>query len=285
MGTKIFRVALLVSVLLSLTTTLSYAQDFEKGLRAYEANDYEAAIAEWRPLAREGEANAQFRLGILYQLVSALGLEERDISAEGIKWIHKAAVQGHAAAQLEMGKAYLQAKGHAQAVEWFKIAAGQGLAAAQYELGVLSRDGIGVEKDLIVAVSWFQLAAEQGYADAQNNLGIRYQLGQGVPQDLEKALFWFQSAAEEGNAPGQFNLGASYANGQGVQQDLLRAYMWITLASDDANNLGTEAWDILLQSTTLVNQWKETLGMLGGYMTQADVALAKAMAFRCLANE
>jgi len=296
MNTKKFKAALLATTFLSLTATISPSQDFEMGLNAYRARDYQTARAEWTPLAQGGDANAQFRLGLLYQLTSMLGLEEPEVYSEGIKWIHEAAVQGHAHAQHELGLAYLKGKGvpqdHLQAAEWLKVAADQSFALSQYELGVLFRDGTGVSQDFAVATSWFQLAAEQGHLDAQNNLGARYFSGQGVHQDFETALFWFRSAAEKGNATGQSNLGAMYVNGQGVLQDLSKAYMWITLAADDDYKLGTTAETMTYSPNntvkslaSAVDQWNENLVMLEDYMTQAEVAEAKVNAARCIASE
>jgi TPR repeat protein len=296
MNTKKFKAVLLVTTFLSLTATISYSQDFETGLSAYEARDYQAARAEWIPLAQEGNANAQFRLGILYQLTSALGLEEPEVYTEGIKWIHEAAVQGHANAQHELGLAYLKGKGvpqdYLQAAEWLKVAADQSFSLSQYELGVLFRDGTGVSQDFAAATSWFQLAAEQGHLDAQNNLGARYLSGQGVQQDFEMAFFWFSSSAKKGNSLGQSNLGAMYSNGQGVSQNLSKAYMWLTLATNDDYKLRTTAETMtdslnkkVKSPASAVDQWNKNLVMLEGYMTQAEVADAKAKATQCLGSE
>jgi TPR repeat protein len=46
-------------------------------------------------------------------------------------------------------------------------AAEQGHAAAQYNLGVFYYNGQGVAKDQTTAVQWITNAAEQGHADAQ----------------------------------------------------------------------------------------------------------------------
>jgi len=44
---------------------LVYA-DFQAGLAAYNQGDYATALKEWRPLAEQGYAPAQFNLGFLY---------------------------------------------------------------------------------------------------------------------------------------------------------------------------------------------------------------------------
>ena len=57
------------------------------------------------------------------------------------------------------------AKDAAEAVKWYRKAAEQGFAAAQYNLGVCYYSGEGVAKDAAEAVKWFRKAAEQGFAE------------------------------------------------------------------------------------------------------------------------
>ncbi|MEO0810898.1 MAG: sel1 repeat family protein, partial [Pseudomonadota bacterium] len=42
------------------------AQDIEAGVAAYAAGDYQAALAELRPLAEQGDADVQYVLGVMY---------------------------------------------------------------------------------------------------------------------------------------------------------------------------------------------------------------------------
>ena len=44
------------------------AADFDKGMTAYRSGDYQAALAEWRPLAESGHAAAQYNLGGMYDI-------------------------------------------------------------------------------------------------------------------------------------------------------------------------------------------------------------------------
>ena len=87
-----------------------------------------------------------------------------------------------------------------KAVEWWTKAAEQGDATAQYNLGVCYENGDGVEKDSQKAVKWYKKAAEQGHADAQCNLGVCYEKGDGVEKDLKQAVKWYEKAAEQGHA-------------------------------------------------------------------------------------
>ncbi|MBQ4314147.1 MAG: sel1 repeat family protein, partial [Lentisphaeria bacterium] len=53
---------------------------------------------------------------------------------------------------------------------WYRKAAEQGHATAQYNLGLCYYLGQGVTKDLAEAVKWLRKSAEQGYKDAQKAL-------------------------------------------------------------------------------------------------------------------
>ena len=50
-------------VALMLTPGAGAAQDFEPGVEAANAGNYAAALQEWRPLAEQGYASAQYNLG------------------------------------------------------------------------------------------------------------------------------------------------------------------------------------------------------------------------------
>ena len=78
-------------------------------------------------------------------------------------------------------------------------AAEQGNALAQANLGVMYRDGMGVTQDDEQAVEWWKKAAEQENAIAQFNLGLMYGKGIGVAQSDEKAVYWFTKAAKQGD--------------------------------------------------------------------------------------
>ena len=74
-------------------------------------------------------------------------------------------------------------------------AADQGDAGAQYNLGAAYRNGQGVSQDYAAAVSWYRKAANRGNASAQYNLGVMYRRGEGVRQDYVQAYKWFNLTA------------------------------------------------------------------------------------------
>jgi hypothetical protein len=60
------RAGVIVAALLSAGGALP--GPFEDGQAAYERGDYAAAMNHWRPLAEQGNADAEFNLGVMYAL-------------------------------------------------------------------------------------------------------------------------------------------------------------------------------------------------------------------------
>jgi hypothetical protein len=53
---------------LTLAVLLGCTSPDQKGLDAYNRGDYATALREWRPLAEQGDASAQFNLVLMYAL-------------------------------------------------------------------------------------------------------------------------------------------------------------------------------------------------------------------------
>ena len=201
-------------------------QAFDEAVAAYGRGDYATAVRVFLVHAEQGDASAQFSLGVMYANGEGVLKDE----AEAVRWYRLAAEQGHADAQFNLGVMYANGRGvlkdEAEAVRWSRLAAEQGHAGAQFNLGVMYANGEGVLKDEAKAVRWYRLAAEQGHAGAQFNLGVMYANGEGVLKDEAEAVRWYRLAAEQGHADAQFNLGVMYANGEGVLKDEAEAVRW-----------------------------------------------------------
>jgi hypothetical protein len=221
--------------------------DYAAGKRAYDKGDHATAFKEWRPLAEQGDANAQCGLGNMYSQGPFAIFNQ----TEAARWYRKAADQGHAGAQSSLGEMYRYGKGvvqdYAEAARWYRKAADQGHAGAQSSLGEMYRYGKEVPQDYAEAHRWLRKAAEQGNADAQQNLAVIYSDGLGVPQDYAEAHRWMRKAAEQGEALAQFFVGLWYKNGRGVAQDYAEAARWYRKAAEQGDalaqqNLGVMCW-------------------------------------------
>jgi len=105
--------------------------DYTDGYNAYQKGDYKTAVSEWKSLADQGEVDAQYNLGVMYE------------NGEGVLQDYK------------------------QAVKWYRKAAEQDFASAQHNLGVMYIDGTGILKDLGKAKHWIKKAYEGD--DAETN--------------------------------------------------------------------------------------------------------------------
>ncbi len=106
--------------------------DFQTGVDAYNRGDYATALKEFRPLAEQGDAAAQFDLGTMYD------------KGQGVP------------------------QGYQQAAGWYTKAAEAGYASAQNNLASMYFIGEGVPQDYVLAHMWAHLAASQGGEDAVN---------------------------------------------------------------------------------------------------------------------
>ena len=187
------------------------------GLAAYAQDDYGSAFRQLDKAAQAGDAEAQYRLGLLYGrgkgVIGNLG--------DAIAWYRRAAGQGHAEAQHQLSLAcFYGGHAHYDVNSWYDGAAEIDKSAADSNLELMFPNGISVAQDHTEALRWGRAAAEQGLAEAQAHIGMMYARGFGCEVDYAEARRWYLQAAEHGQATAEFGLGVLYANGFGVEIDL-----------------------------------------------------------------
>ena len=108
------------------------AGPFEDGLHALEGGNYERAMRLLRPLAAEGDARAQYQIGVMHE--EGWGVP-RDYP-EALGWLLRAADKANADAQNHLGFLYLYGRGvkkdYVTAYMWFDLAAADGAAHATF---------------------------------------------------------------------------------------------------------------------------------------------------------
>ncbi len=127
---------------------------FAAAEKALEEKDYATAFSLFKPLAEQGNAEAQANIGLMYEL------------GRGVN------------------------KDFVEAFKWYQSAAGQGTAWAQTNLGFAYANGRGTKKDDNEAAKWLRSAALQGNTRAQEVLGAMYNQGRGVPNGHREAVNW-----------------------------------------------------------------------------------------------
>ena len=147
-------------------TDFVFSQDFEKGLKAYQEQDYTTALKEWTVLADRGHIEAQHKLGLMY----AFGHGVVQDSKKAVTLYRKSAEQGYAAAQNNLASMFFIGDGVLQdykdAELWYRKSAEQGDALGQSALGFLYKEGYGVIQDNVYAHMWYNIAASNGYKSA-----------------------------------------------------------------------------------------------------------------------
>ena len=127
----------------------AFSADFQKGMDAFDREDYATALREWKPLAEQGYALAQNNLGVMYE------------KGQGVSQNYKTAVK------------------------WYTLAAEQGYALAQFNLGVMYDKGEGVLQYYVSAHMWGNLGASNG---SENGAKLRDLVAKKMtPADISKA--------------------------------------------------------------------------------------------------
>ncbi len=188
--------ALALFFLLVLPPSLAQA-DFASGIKAYDAEDDAVALRELLPLADAGNAEVQYKIGIIYD-------RNKGVPRNAVK-----------------------------AIAYFKRAASAGYVKAQYNLGVIFIEEKGSEKSVENGLIRLVRSANSGYLPAMFNLGAYHDIGEFVPVDYQAALYWYKRAAEKNHASAQFNLGILYITGRGVKRDYIEGFKWLFIAEEN----------------------------------------------------
>ncbi len=138
----------------------------EAGVAAWHRGDFAGAVKQWRPLADQGDEDAQFNMGQAYRLGRGVPADLRIAQS----WFQKAAAQGHEMAQGNLGLLLYESGKRAEAMPWIRKAAGRGDPRAQYVLGVELTNGDIVPRDFPRAYALMTRAASKGLPPAAKSL-------------------------------------------------------------------------------------------------------------------
>ena len=220
----------------------------------------ELAFRASLPLAEEGNAQAQFMLGQIYQR----GASQKQDLKKALHWYRQSAGQGNIDATYAAIALCLSAKVRCPAKDraaWVKSAAEKGHGEAQVLLGQhLMQGGLGLKKNVVEAYLWLTKAAATltGYAGMRGELAEKHmspteieaaekllaeRLGAGDRAaaagafahragDYAAALDHFVAAAEAGHLQAQYMLGRMLLDGQGGTRDVAKAREWLRQAAE-----------------------------------------------------
>lgn len=194
----------------------------QEKISAYKFGDYTKAYALYRPLAEQGDVEAQLILSRMYS--EGLGVVKDDLKA--IEWQAIAVEGGDAAIR----------RGFNLQLRNIRKDAEKGDTNAQFKLGIIYNNGWGVPADIAEAAEWYRKAAEQGHVASKDMLRTTFFAKEGICTNTK---YKFEAKAPEGwnvnsTAPGEKSIrghcefmkkGTSLAPVISITIDLLRDYM------------------------------------------------------------
>jgi TPR repeat protein/GTPase SAR1 family protein len=193
------------------------AECFESGIGVQQSHS--EALRMYRKAADTGDPAGQNALAVF--------LDERssgEFSAEAIVWYRRAAEQGLAVAQANLGqKLIVESSGNSDGSEgfkWLMKAAEQGYAIAENMIGCCFMDGLACAQNPEMAFAWIKKAAEQGHPEAEANLARCYEEGIGTEIDQEAWSNWLIRASNHGNAASQLRIGMDLVYAEGDDADI-----------------------------------------------------------------
>lgn len=202
-------------------------------LAAYNQSDYPRALAGWTEAAERGDVRSMVKLAELYGSPGQGVMQDEALAKE---WLERAAIAGHAPAQVQLAENLLFGDGSSEdvpaALEWLKLAAAQGDAAAQGTLALLlSDDPTAPYHDPDQALSWATQGAAGGDPDATHVLADMHLTGVGVEANPQEGVRLHRHAADLGNLESQYLTGSFYASGEHIGRDLEVAHRYLQSAA------------------------------------------------------
>lgn len=235
----------------------------------YFTNDSNATLAKYMPKAGEGDAYAQFKVGMVYY---------RDEDYENaLPWLEKASEQNENHAQLFLSFMYRNENGveedeekylellkasadnknsHAmlmlalddnysdlpnkdeylsEGLALLEKEAGDGEPYAEYRLALYEYFFV-EDKDADKIENLLKDSSSKGYNNATLWLGKLYSSGDVFEKNSYRSVSYLEKAAENGSSEAKRLLGLAYYNGNGVSKDLDKAVGFWREAADEGDD-------------------------------------------------
>lgn len=140
----------------------------DRSIAAYNSGNYQTAYSGLFPLAKIGNASAQYFLGQMFWNGTGVPLDKN----EALKWLWLASDKGLSEAQTFLGKKYelgdIGSPDFVYAFHLYELAAKQGNVTAQASIASFYRDSKGMPKESVnikLAYMWYNIASANGFKD------------------------------------------------------------------------------------------------------------------------
>jgi len=195
--------------------SLLFADSFEEAMKAYKEGKSIEAFQKFKPLAKNGDKEAQFNLATMYLL------------SEGIKG--------------DVNEARM----------WYEKSALNGCKESAYNVALLYEEEVkkGKKEGYVKAKAWYEKAIALGEHRSYNNLALLYLKGYGVKRDTNEALQLLLKGAQAGDSVASLNVARLLAWEEGVTHDKLQAYTYLKRALKAGESEASGLLDRLCQES------------------------------------
>ena len=224
---------------------LGHLYEYGKGVE----KNIDKALEYYRLSAKEGDADAQYKIDLLTGTISesqrnsnfeialdyTYGYTKIVDYQEAIKYYQMAADEGSIVSEYNIGfllESAMSTKQHKKANQYFIKSAEAGNVYAQTVMATKYLLGSGVKVDKKKSAYWEAKAANQGNLNSIKETANNHYVGQGVDKNYKTALQWYQKAAELGDTESIYDLAKMHDAGEGVDKNQDKAIELYTKAAE-----------------------------------------------------
>ena len=232
--------------------------------------NYNIALLWFRRGLTNGDSFCQYELGLMY----LLGLGVRQDALVAADYFKASAEQDWPAAQVQLGKLFLDQGDLRTAMRYFELAHRHGHIEALYHLAEINNNGVSRERSCGLATASYKAVAEKVEAlhSSFEEANRAYDEG-----DKETALINYMMAAEQGYEAGQANV-AYMLDEQKSMLPLASAVPWRSKGSSLLRNtaLALIYWTRSAKQSNIDSMVKMGDYYFNGYSVEADMEKAAA---------
>ncbi len=212
--------------------------------------------------AKHGDSAAQLEYA---RLLTTAGNGVKQDWNKAVKMFQQSAANGNPDAQWELGLLYEYGnhvdKDEQKAFELYSKSADSGSPIGTYLVAHCYQHGISVTEDRSMSdklyaqsMDGLMALAPQEDKYVLNFIGSAYQWGDGVKADRKKAFEYYLISAHKGNPETQYKVGTFYERGQGVPRDRQAAIEWYGKSAAQGYQQGIDALASAVKSQEKYNR-------------------------------
>lgn len=225
------------------------------------------ALAFFEKKAREGDVDAQLKIGRIY--LYGLGTKQ-DVSL-GFGWLKKAYLQGKSEAGVVLDEFCFQQDSNSpflnEAIAWLEKRAEDGNVRAQLRVGEICLEK-GTQQYIAKGFKWLQKAEDNIQAEPEDqakavqildNFSFRQESNRKFP---EETIAWLEKRADDGYVRAQLQVGKIYLEGKVVPKDSRKATSFLKDAADENSEAILLLDEYFVENDTLPEPAQEGIGWL-----------------------